>query len=103
MKDPATRMMTLRQAALFSKERGSEESPSSPSMAQNPPMGSRRREYWVSPFLRESSSGPMPMENSFTFTPRSLAVKKWPNSWTAMSRPNIRIAIKIYSMGPPIK
>ena len=69
---------------------------SSPSIAQKPPMGSRRREYSVSFPCLCRSRGPMPMANSFTFTPSSLAVMKCPNSWMAISTPNSTITSRIY-------
>ena len=95
MNAPATRMRNFFQAGLLLNALGSLDFSSSPSMAQKPPMGKARREYTVSPFCREKSWGPMPMANSFTRTPRSLATMKCPNSWTAMSTPNIRIAIRM--------
>ena len=36
--------------------------------------------------------GPMPIENSCTVIPDSLAVIKWPNSWTNMRTQKINIA-----------
>ena len=65
-------------------------------MAQNPPKGRHRRAYRVSPFCFLKMAGPMPMENSFTFTPQAFAAKKCPSSWTAMSTPNTSTATKIY-------
>ena len=65
-------------------------------MAQKPPMGRMRSEYCVSPFCFLNITGPMPIENSSTRTPQALAVAKWPNSWMAISTPNIIIAITIY-------
>ena len=38
------------------------------------------------------------MENSLTRTPQSLAARKWPSSWTAISTPKIRMAARIYTM-----
>ena len=96
--EPATKTINFFQAGLLEKEPGSLESSSSPSMAQNPPMGMARREYCVSPFCVENSKGPIPMANSFTRTPKSLAVIKCPNSWRAMRMPNMRIAMMMYSI-----
>ena len=95
IKDPATRMMNFLQAGLLENALGSSEASSSPSMAQKPPMGMARREYCVSPFCVENSSGPMPMANSFTRTPSNLAVMKCPNSCRAMRIPNMRMAMMI--------
>ena len=44
MNEPAARMMSRRHQDLLVKARGLSESPSSPSMAQKPPMGMQRRE-----------------------------------------------------------
>ena len=38
------------------------------------------------------------MENSLTRTPQSFAAAKWPNSWTAIRTPKIRMAARIYTM-----
>ena len=56
----------------------------------------RRMAYRVSPFCFLKMAGPMPMENSFTFTPQAFAAKKCPSSWTAMSTLNTSTATKIY-------
>src|SRR5699024_3196944 len=61
-------------------------------------MGSSRNEYWVSSVSRCHTRGPMPMENSLTRTPQSFAAAKWPNSWTAISTPKIKIAARTYRM-----
>ena len=37
----------------------------------------------------------MPMANSLTLTPKSLAVMKWPHSWTAMSSPKSKMPTMI--------
>ena len=95
MAEPATRMMHFFQPGLLEKQPGSSESSSSPSMAQKPPMGMARREYWVSPLVVDHRRGPMPMANSLTRTPRSLAVIKWPNSWRAMRMPKMMMAMRM--------
>ena len=89
---PAAKISSFCQKPWLFRAAGSLESSSSPSMAQKPPMGSRRREYWVSPLVFFSRAGPMPMANSLTRTPQALAARKWPSSWTAMRTPKIRIA-----------
>jgi hypothetical protein len=55
-----------------------------------------RREYKVSPRCRFQMAGPMKMENSFTLTLNSLAVRKCPSSWTMIRMPKIKIAKRIY-------
>ena len=67
---------------------------SSPSSATNPPTGSARRLYWVPFCVFLSRTGPMPMENSLTCTPQSLATAKWPNSWMAITALNTSTAAK---------
>ena len=66
-------------------------------MAQKPPIGRARRLIMV-PFLlsRWKSTGPMPMENSKTFTPHSRAAMKCPHSCTPIRTPNITMARRIY-------
>ena len=58
------------------KALGLSDSSSSPSIAQKPPIGKRRKEYVVSLRLNENIFGPIPRANSFTLIPESLAVKK---------------------------
>ena len=60
----------------------SSSSPSSPSMAQEPPRGRIFSEYRVPLFLltQERSLGPKPTENSTTVTPFNFAKRKCPNS-----------------------
>ena len=95
IREPAASTMKRCHRGLAVKARGSSLSPSSPSMAQKPPMGRARRLYSVSPFFRLNRVGPMPMEYSFTRMPKSLAALKCPSSWTAMSTPNMRMPIRI--------
>ena len=92
---PAAKIRSRFQKPCFPRARGLSDSSPSPSMAQKPPMGSRRQEYWVSPFWRFQRQGPMPMENSLTWTPQSFAARKWPSSWTAMRMPKTRMAARI--------
>ena len=56
-------------------------------------MGRHLRAYSVSPFWRLKMAGPMPMENSFTLTPRLLAAMKWPNSCMPTRMPKAMIAM----------
>ena len=95
MAEPATRMMNFFHPGLAEKLPGSSVASSSPSMAQKPPMGMARREYWVSPLVVDHRRGPIPMANSLTRTPSSLAVMKWPNSWRAMRMPKMMTAMRI--------
>ena len=92
---PAAKMMSFFQKPWFPRAWGLSDASPSPSMAQKPPMGSSRREYCVSPFSRFQRQGPMPMENSLTWTPQSFAARKWPSSWTAMRTPKMRMAARI--------
>ena len=98
IKDPAAKITSFLKKPWRFKDRASSEVSSSPSMAQKPPMGSSRKEYWVSPVSLCQIRGPMPMENSLTRTPQSFAAAKWPNSWTAIRTPKIRMAARIYTM-----
>ena len=93
---PATKISSFFQKPCLSSARGSSLSSSSPSIAQKPPMGRRRSEYSVSPFVVWKMAGPMPMENSFTRTPQAFAARKCPSSCTAMSTPKIKMAAMIY-------
>ena len=92
---PAARMMMRFHGALAVKERGSSLSPSSPSMAQYPPMGRSRIEYSVSPLPQCRSLGPIKIENSLTLTSNSFAARKCPNSWIKIKKLKIRIAMMI--------
>ena len=78
----APAIMTIIRFQTFAllNERGSGLSSSSPSIAQNPPIGKSLKEYCVSPFLKLKSFGPIPSANSFTLMPESFAVMKCPNS-----------------------
>jgi hypothetical protein len=89
--EPATRIIARIRAGFFSKDLESSESPSSPSIAQNPPIGKILREYWVSPRFFLKKAGPIPRANSFTLTPDSLAATKWPSSCTKISMHSIII------------
>ena len=43
------------------------------------------------PLRQETSVGPNPSENISTFTPAHLAKRKWPSSWTKITKPIPRI------------
>ena len=75
--------------------RGLSLSSPSPSIEQEPPIGSARITYSVSfPFLR-NITGPIPRANSFTLIPQSFAAVKCPSSWIMIMTQNARIAITI--------
>ena len=98
MAAPAAKMISFFQKPWRFSAAGSSESSSSPSMAQKPPTGKARREYWVSPRCFFHSTGPMPMANSLTRTPQALAARKCPSSWTAIKIPNTSRAAMIYTI-----
>ena len=56
-------------------------SSSSPSNWQEPPNGSARRAYSVSPFLNLKTAGPKPIEKPSMRKPSSFPTVKWPSSW----------------------
>ena len=86
MTTPATRMTSLTGSRARTNERGSSESPSSPSSRTKPPIGSQLSVQRVSPFERRTlARGGKPMPNSRTRTPASRAVTKWPSSWMTTS------------------
>ena len=93
MADPAASIMIFCQGFLLLKARGlyslgavspvssiSSSVPSSPSMAQNPPIGKSLMECRVSPLCFFQITGPIPKANSFTCTLHFLAAIKCPSS-----------------------
>ena len=79
-KAPATKILNLFPGLALQKALLSVLSSSSPSMAQNPPIGKSLIEYSVSPPSFLYIAGPIPNENSFTLTPDVLAAIKCPSS-----------------------
>ena len=70
---PASIVLSLSTIVFFSKEFGSSDSSSSPSIATKPPIGSSLREYFIPSFSFSYIVGPMPIENSCIVTPALLA------------------------------
>src|SRR5699024_4526335 len=73
---------------------------SSPSMAQEPPMGKSFREYLVPPLTVLSNLGPIPRENSVTMIPFFFARRKWPSSCIRIIALNIITAITNFNSPP---
>ena len=65
---------------LLLKAAGSGLSASSPTIIQDPPKGRSLMEYLVSPFVKPTSVGPIPRQNSLTLMPLNFARRKCPNS-----------------------
>ena len=73
---PARTIAILYRTGREEKARGSEDSESSPSIAQKPPKGRTRSAYTVSPTFFLTIAGPIPIANSLTLTPDNFAVMK---------------------------
>src|SRR5438874_9814849 len=59
-------------------------------MRTYPPNTRALTPYSVSPRRNDQSRGPNPTKNSSTLIPNALAVRKWPDSWTMMTRSTTR-------------
>src|SRR6266498_3995785 len=70
----------------------------SPAIWTKPPSGIHARRYSVPPRVSLIRAGPKPRENLRTLTPRHFATRKWPSSWTKITRPS-RTAPGIRSFG----
>ena len=92
---PAATIMNFFHHFLLQNARSSSLDASSPSMLTYPPMGRRRRAYFVSPLVFLKIAGPIPRANSFTFTPKSFAERKCPSSCKPIISPKNSIAIRI--------
>ena len=93
---PAAIVAILPKSGALLKLPGASSSSSSPYMAQEPPSGKSFSEYLVSFPFTEKILGPIPTENSTTFTPESLAKRKCPNSCINTIIPKIINAITIF-------
>ena len=95
---PAATTEILAPTDLLWKESSALLSPSSPSIIQAPPKGSNLMEYLVSPFVKPTSVGPNPMQNSLTRIPARFANRKCPSSWNRIMMLKINIAKMIFKV-----
>ena len=77
---PATNIAALAYTDLLLKLLLSSDASSSPSIFTYPPIGKSRSVYFVSPRVKSTILGPIPIANSCTFTPTSFATPKCPSS-----------------------
>ena len=94
---PARITEILLRGDLLEKLLSSSTASSSPIIFTYPPIGRSLNEYWVSFPLCEKTSGPIPIENSSTLIPLTLAIIKCPSSCTITSKLKPKIAITIYN------